>query len=263
MTLSRPDYILTIQIPGYGISTACKTHSKKAVGSALLEALELVFKIPQGSKRKVILGGHDRGARICHRIAVDKTDFPNLEIVSLVVLDIVPTKVQWEAFANPSSATNYWHWSFLPNVEIATEMIQAFGGDKWCRYQMSRIQGPNQECRKKLAAGGALDLYAELFKKRETIVGACEDYASGAQPEVNEQSEDMQHGRRVEVPTLALWSAALIGSKLDVGKIWREWVTDGVEMKGVPIGNGAGHYLPEENSKEVVAALADWVKQFA
>jgi pimeloyl-ACP methyl ester carboxylesterase len=86
------------------------------VGSALLEALETVFQISRKSRRRVILGGHDRGARICHRLVVDKDDFPNLEVIGTILLDIVPTKVQWEAFANPKIAVGYFHWPFLANL---------------------------------------------------------------------------------------------------------------------------------------------------
>jgi len=250
------------ELPGYGVSTACKSHSKKAVGSALLEALEAVFKISKGARRKVILGGHDRGARVCHRLAIDKLGFENLQIVGTVLMDIVPTKVQWDAFSNPSSAVNYWHWPFLANVGIATDMMEAYGGDKWCRYQLTRIQGPNEEGQKRFAADGAHDVYAELFKKRETLIGSCEDYASGAAPEVSEQTEDMKNGRKLEIPTLVLFSATLIGSKLDVPKIWQEWVAEGTELKAIGIGNGYGHYLAEEGPDEVVNALKDWIKLY-
>src|SRR5271170_1288762 len=115
-TLKDKVSLFVPELPGYGISTACKTHTKKAVGSALLEAMESVFAISKGARRKVILGGHDRGARICHRLAVDRADFPNLDILGVVLLDIIPTKAQWDAFANPSVCTGYFHWPLLANV---------------------------------------------------------------------------------------------------------------------------------------------------
>lgn len=64
-------------------------------------------------KRRVILIGHDRGARICHRLAVDASMglFPDdLELLGLVMLDIVPTVVQFESFADPAVAAATFHW---------------------------------------------------------------------------------------------------------------------------------------------------------
>lgn len=141
-------------------------------------------------------------------------------------------------------------------------MILAYGGGKYCRQQLTRIAGSNEEGQKRFAADGAHDLYAELFEKKETIIGSCEDYSSGAAPEVTEQTEDMKNGRKIEVPALVLFSAEKIGSKLDVAGIWKEWVAEGADLTAVAIGNGHGHYLPEEGPDDVVAALQDWLKQF-
>jgi len=232
------------------------------VGSALLESLESVFNIPEGAKRRVILGGHDRGARICHRLAIDKLGFSNLDIVAAVLMDIVPTKAQWEAFSDPATAVNYFHWPLLANVELAVEMIEAYGGDKWARSSFMRIQGPNEEGQKRFAAHGAHDVYAALFKKRETLIGSCQDYASGAAPEAAEQAEDMRNGRKLEVPTMVLFSTAKLGAKLDVAGIWKDWIAEGTKYKAVGIGNGHGHYLPEEGPGDVVAALNDWLEPY-
>jgi len=249
------------ELPGYGVSTACGKHSKKEVGSAMLEALEAVFHVSKGSRRRVILGGHDRGARICHRLAVDKDDFPNLEVVGTVMLDIVPTKVQWEAFANPALAVGYFHWPFLANLAVAVPMIQAYGGGRWCRDAHTRIQGPNAEGQKRLQSDNSLDVYAELFDKKETIIGSCEDYAAGAAPEVAEQAEDQKRGKKIAVPTLVMFSKAKLGAGLDVEKIWQDWVEPGVHYQGIGVGDGHGHYLPEEAYDHVSGAIGNFMKR--
>ena len=80
--------------------------------------------------RDVILGGHDRGARICHRLAVDYAHgtedahswSSKYKLRGLFMLDIAPTLVQWQAFANPQAATAYFHWPFLASP-LAVDMI--------------------------------------------------------------------------------------------------------------------------------------------
>lgn len=121
------------ELPGYGISTACRQHDRKTVGGALLEALASVFNISETCQRKIILGGHDRGARICHCLAVNKSEFLALNIIGTVLLDIIPTKAQWEAFSDPAVAVRYFHFPLLANAAVAIPIIKAYGGGKWVK----------------------------------------------------------------------------------------------------------------------------------
>ncbi|KAJ4390333.1 hypothetical protein N0V85_007330 [Neurospora sp. IMI 360204] len=149
--LLQPKVSLFIpQLPGYGISTPISAgtgdHTKRAVGRALLDALSQVFgtntSSSSSSPRPIILAGHDRGARICHRLAVDaspsshpeiQTFFSalNLSVQGVIMLDILPTKSQWDLFSSPSVSQGYFHWPLLANVELAVPMIQAFGVANW------------------------------------------------------------------------------------------------------------------------------------
>ena len=244
------------ELPGYGISTPAKEHSKKVVGGALLEALQKVF-----GKRKVILGGHDRGARICHRLAVDKDDFPDLQILGTIMLDIVPTSVQWKAFAKPAIACGYFHWPLLANVELATEMICAYGGGKWARGANIRLGGPDDVGKQRIAADGALDVYEELFDSRDTIYYSCKDYEAGSAPESKAQEEDQKKDKKIEVPTLVMFSKARLGATQDVAVVWKDWVKSGVPYEGIGVGDGRGHYLPEEAYEVVSEAMFKFLKQ--
>ena len=254
------------ELPGYGISsmpTTTNDYSKKSVGTAILEALAAVFAVTADSPRKVIIGGHDRGARVCHRLAVDKADFLHslgLDITATLLLDIVPTKVQWELFANPAIAQGYFHWPFLANVELATQVITAFGGGTWVRGGM-RLAG-NEEGLRRVTADGAVDVYAGLFEKEETIRGSCEDYKAGATREFDEQAEDQKSGRKIEVPVLVMFSNVGIGSKSDVPATWAGWVKEGTPLETVGV-DGYGHYLPEEAHDIVSAKVVEFLDKYA
>jgi pimeloyl-ACP methyl ester carboxylesterase len=245
------------ELPGYGISTPTKTHSKRAVGTALLEALVSVF----GKGRTVILGGHDRGARICHRLAVDRLSFTDMNIVGVMMLDIVPTWVQWQAGANPLVASGYFHWPMLANPQIATNLLMAYGGDRWARDANTRLAGPDEAAKAKVAADGAIDVYAELFKKKETIYYSSEDYAAGAREDVDEQKKDQADGRKIDIPTLVMFSKAKLGSTQDVALVWQDWIREGTPYTPVGVGGNRGHYLPEEASNDVLTALETFLKQ--
>lgn len=248
------------ELPGYGISTPAKETTRLNIGSAILEALQSTFNIDKDSPRKVILGGHDRGARLCHRLAVNRRDFAALNVVGVILLDIVPTKLQWERFSDPAIASSYFHWPLLANVEIATGLLKAYGGGQWARDANTRIAG-NEVGRQRIEADGAVDVYAALFDKEETIVESCKDYADGRVAECKLQGEDQEAGRKIDVPTLVMFSKAKLGARIDVEQEWRAWIKEGVEYTGIGVGNGYGHYLPEEASEDVIEAVTKFLQK--
>ncbi|KIW12528.1 hypothetical protein PV08_09805 [Exophiala spinifera] len=260
------------ELPGYGISTPIKdkdANTKRAVGTALLEALASVFNTETSERpRRVILGGHDRGARICHRLAVDfshSSPSPysklKLTVVGTVLLDIVPTLAQWAAFADPAICQGYFHWPLLANADMAVEIISAYGGARWCREGHLRISGPNPESTVRISSDGALDVYAELFDNRESLYYSALDYAAGAAPEATEQRQDQEGGRKVGVPILVMFSKAKLGSRIDVADVWKDWVSEGVDYQGVGVGEGYGHYLPEEAYDIIVPKIEEFLKK--
>ncbi|KPI40279.1 Fluoroacetate dehalogenase [Cyphellophora attinorum] len=201
------------ELPGYGISHPQQSNDKRSIGTSLLQALTSIF----GPDRRVILGGHDRGARICHRLAVDAASgsgLPNITVLGVVMLDI-------------------------------------------------RIAGPSAVGKERVAADGALDVYGELFDSEEVIRYTAEDYRAGAQEDVDLQKEDQKAGRKIAVPTLVMFSKARLGMTLDVEDSWRSWVADGVDYKGVGVGDERGHYLPEEAHEDVYEEVVKFIEKVA
>lgn len=244
------------------------------MGTALIESLASVFNTSQ-TPRRVILGGHDRGARICHRLAVDFSYPPaassstspyselNLTVIGTILLDIVPTLAQWTAFADPAISQGYFHWPLLANADMAVDIISAYGGARWCREAHLRIGGPNPESAARISSDGALDVYAESFDKKETLYYSALDYAAGAAPEANEQKKDQEQGRKVKVPILVMFSKAKLGARIDVAGVWKDWVSEGVDYQGVGVGEGYGHYLPEEAYDIVGPKIEEFVQKVA
>ncbi|KAK0724405.1 alpha/beta hydrolase [Lasiosphaeris hirsuta] len=244
------------ELPGYGISTR-STPSKRGVGTALLSAIQTLFP----GSRSVILAGHDRGARICHRLAVDAASAPpDLKITGAFLIDIVPTKVQWDKFSDPAIARGYFHWPLLANVELAVRMLTAYGGGRWVReaFQLAR---KSEEGLRRLEDG--VEVYVALFEKEETIRGSCEDYEAGAGVDVEEQVADQREGRKIRVPTVVMFSQAGLGARIDVAREWVDWVEEGVPYEGVPVGHGYGHYLPEEAHDIVSEKLVAFLREFS
>lgn len=224
--------------------------------------MSTVFDISADAPRKVIAVGHDRGARLVHRVAVSRTKFPTIALLGAAMFDIVPTKAQWDAFQNPAVSAGYFHWPLLANVDFAVGMIKAYGGGQWVRDLHARITGGDEDL-KTVSKDGALEVYAALFDKEETLRYSCEDYAAGAGPEYQEQKEDQEAGRKVDVPALVMWSKGKLGARIDVAAIWQDWIAPGIDHTLIGVGGGHGHFLPEEASQEVIEATMAFIKKLA
>lgn len=258
--LTKEVSLFVPELPGYGISSPAKSSAPRDIGGALLEALQSVFKLSAESPRRLVLGGHDRGARICHRLAVSRADFKFVKVIGAILLDIVPTKVQWDNFSNPAIATGYFHWPLLANVEVAVQMIKAYGAAQWCRNGHLRLVG-SKEGLAKVQSDGAVETHAELFEEEETVRYTCEDYAAGAAPEYKKQEEDQKAGFNINVPTMVMFSQKNLGSKMDVAAIWKDWIEPRIWYEPVALGDGVGHYVAEEGHEVVSEKMLQFLKQ--
>lgn len=84
--------IFAPDLPGYGASGLIEKYDKLTVGTTLLAALRTEAKRTSSnppSTIPVVLIGHDRGARIAHRLAVSGAE--GIDILGVALLDIVRT----------------------------------------------------------------------------------------------------------------------------------------------------------------------------
>jgi haloacetate dehalogenase len=190
------------------------------------------------------LAGHDRGARVAHRLVLDHPD----TVTSLAVLDIVPTR---HVFGNVTRAmaTTYYHWFFLtvPNG-IPEHMIAADPG-YWVRSFISPLLGENASIEPEV-----MEDYIRCFGEPGTIAGSCADYRAGASIDLVHDEETFASGQKIECPVLALWGEqAFVGRGYQPLSVWQQYATD-VRGQALP----TGHFLPEEAPDQVSAALREF-----
>ncbi|KAL7770515.1 hypothetical protein CFE70_000452 [Pyrenophora teres f. teres 0-1] len=236
-------------LPGYGASAPIEKNDKLNVGTAVLEALkEQVEKagLKEFGNVEVVLIGHDRGARVAHRLSV-------------------PTSTQWQHFASPAAAakevTGYFHWPLLANTDLATRMITAFGPSTWCQEMILRWSGKNVAGTEKLKADDALTLYGDFFAQEHTLRASCEDYREGATTDVEREEKDQKEGRKIDVPVLLIYSEAGIGSRFAFPDVWKEWVGKGVGIESHGLGEGVGHFGAEEAPEECAEVIQGWLEK--
>ena len=190
--------------------------------------------------------GHDRGARVAHRMALDWPD----AVQSLTLIDIAPTATMY-ARTDKAFATRYFWWFFLiqptPLPEKMIGADPAFFLEKHLKGQMKIVGAFDPE----LTAA-----YLRCYEKPETIHAICEDYRATASIDLEHDAADDAAGRKVIAPLQALWGAlGTVGQLYDVLATWRE---KAINVSGHAL--ECGHSLQEEMPEETAHAILAFIR---
>ncbi len=225
---------------GYGDSdkpVSCETHETYSKRAMAADQVEMMAQL--GFDRFCVVG-HDRGARVAHRLALDHPD----AVERLAVLDIAPTATMY-AKTNRDFATGYYHWFFLIQPSPLPEKL--IGSDPGF-YLRSKLAAWSTENTTAFTADAVAE-YIRCFSDEACIAATCEDYRAAASIDLVHDEQDKE--KKLEMPLLALWGArGLVGRLYDVLATWREKAIN-VEGFSLP----AGHFLPEEVPDETAEAL--------
>ena len=58
-----------------------------------------------------------------------------------------------------------------------------------------------------------------------------------------------------------MYSAKNLGRMHNVPAVWKDWVKEGTDVEMVAVGDGAGHYIPEEAPQKTVDAIIHFLKR--
>lgn len=184
--------------------------------------------------------GHDRGARVAHRMALDHAD----KITKLALLDIIPTSAAFRS-VDKEMATGAFNWFFsiqpdgLPERLIGSESIFYL---HWILDHWSGAPGT--------LAKEAVAEYERCFDK-ETIRATNEEFRAAATIDLIHDESDQQS--KISCPTLVLWSASS-WKKFDVLETWSAGAAN---VRGSAF--ECGHFLPEEDPERTAAELVQFL----
>jgi haloacetate dehalogenase len=242
--------VVCADLRGYGSSGKPASRPDHATYSKGVMALDMVRMMEAEGFSRFSVAGHDRGARVAYRMALDHPD----RIERVALLDVIPTGEALRR-ADVRFALAFWPWSLLAQPEPLPERLimadpeiivdHALGG-----WGSDRASFPPQ-----VRAG-----YIEALRDPATVHAICEEYRAAATIDFARDTEDRSAGREILCPALALWSE---GSGLDswyeeaggpLG-IWGDWAA---QVRGRPI--SGGHFFPEQNSTETIAELRSFFR---
>jgi len=230
----------TVVVPdlrGYGASSKPETTEDHEPYSKRAMARDMVAVMAELGFDTFDLAGHDRGARVSYRLALDHPG----SVTRVAVLDVIPTSEMY-ARTTRAQALAMWHWFFLPQPYDLPERLLA--GDPEGFYFRGREDAFHPE---------ALAEYQTALRDPAVIHTICEDYRAGATFDRELDEADKGH-RRITCPLLALWGTTGSVARLDVLSVWREWAVD---VRGSAI--ESGHHIPEDAPEATVAALREFL----
>lgn len=230
---------------GYGFSLKPRASPDHGPYSKREMARDVTAVMDVLGYRDFVLAGHDRGARLAHRIALD---YPE-RVGRLAVLDIVPTLEHFER-ADMSFGLGYYHWFWLAQPHPYPEWLIDKAPEAWWRQHTGR-----DPSKPDLFHPEALEDYLAAVRQPAMIRGMCEDYRAATSIDLEHDRASRAAGEKIECPVLALWGTkGKIGQWYDALAIWRQYAAGEVIGGGVD----SGHYIPEEAPEETLA----WFERF-
>ncbi|GAA1846669.1 alpha/beta hydrolase [Pseudonocardia ailaonensis] len=243
--LAASHTVVATDLRGYGGSDrppAGDDHAGYSFRAMAADQAEVMAEL--GFDRFAVVG-HDRGARVTHRLALDHPS----RVERLALLDILPTEYVY-AHVDRVVATAYYHWFFY--IQPAPMPERLLDADPIAYlHSLLGSWGTGLDSH----PPEALAEYERAFADPQARHAMLEDYRAAA-------SVDLEHdaaGELITARTLVLWGArGLVARNADLQgedalAVWRRKAADGLaEGHEIP---DAGHFLVEENLPATLSAL--------
>ena len=235
--------VIATDLRGYGESSIPPeglNHEGYCKRAMALDQIEVMHTL--GFDRFAVVG-HDRGARVGQRMALDYPD----TVTKLVLMDVVPS---YKLYTNLTKefATVYFHWFLLVQQTPLPETILESSAEFFLRTWLFNSLIPG------VITAEAFAVYLRCFKNPATLHAMCEDYRAGATIDLEHEKADLE--KKIQCPVLVLW-----GGKGAMGVLYNvlaEWQEKALHVSGKAF--DGGHWLPEQFPEEVAAELLSFLK---
>ena len=243
--LARTRTVVAADLRGYGRS-GTPEGGPAAYAKRAMAADQVGLMAHLGFDRFAAVG-HDRGARVVHRMCLDAP----AAVERAAVLDVAPTRHVF-GHVDRDLATTYFHWFFLAQAPDLPERMIGADPAAWLRGCLDRWSGAHAFDERALAE------YVRCFTP-ETVAATCDDYRAAAGVDLEHDDADAAAGHRVTCPLLVLWGGrGLVGRSGDVLATWRGYADD---VRGAAL--DCGHFLPEERPEQTLRHLEGFLAHSA
>ena len=236
-TLMKRFNLIIPDLRGYGDSEKARSgFDKKTM------AKDIACLASELGHETFFLMGHDRGARVAHRLALD---FPE-RVEKLIVLDIVPTHTIFSRTGRELAAA-YWHWFYFQAPDLPEIMIRN-SAEPFLQTMFRSLSWRPDAIDDLLFAE-----YLRAFTLPGTIRCGLEDYRAAATIDYEDDESDL--GTKLSCPVYTIWGQfGKMDSLFDVVDTWKE-KADNVIGKSLP----CGHFIPEEAPNELLSEIVPFL----
>jgi len=186
--LAQEFTVVATDLRGYGDSSkppGGEDHSGYSFRAMAQDQVEVMAAL---GFKSFMAAGHDRGARVLHRMCLDH---PGV-VERAAILDIIPQHYLFN-HVTQAWATYAYHWFFMIQPYDMPERLMSADPDFYITKKLSKTKkglsffGP-----------GALEEYKRCFRNPATVHAMCEDYRATATVDLAMDTQDVAAGRKID-----------------------------------------------------------------
>ncbi|MBV9878585.1 MAG: alpha/beta hydrolase [Verrucomicrobia bacterium] len=238
LDLSRSYRLVIPDLPGYGASRPEAMQprwTKRRVSAALVGLMRSL------EHHRFAVVGHDRGARVGYRLALDHPE----KVAAFSSLTVVPT-LDAMLGVDHRFATKNFHWFLFAQDSDLPELLLAAAPDAFIDQALATMAGGLEK-----VDPAALEAYRLAFRDPAVRHAICEDYRAAMNEDFELDTTDRAQGRKLSCPVQVFWPAAQTthGSPNPIAT-WSRWADDVIGAT-----TSGGHLQPEDAPDEVLVSL--------
>ena len=239
--LAKHYTVVVTDLRGYGESeklVGLEDHSNYSKREMARDQVEVMRQLGFNS---FYLCGHDRGARVSHRLAVDHPE----AVKRVMLLDISPTLAMYEQ-TTMEFARAYWWWFFLIQPAPFPESMIAAAPETYLQKKIGwGHAGMSAFTAETYAA------YLSYVSDPATMHAMCEDYRAAASIDLEHDRADRTAGKKITCPVSVIWGEhGVVNRCFKPIEDWQRVAND-VRGRTLP----CGHYIPEEVPEALLAEM--------
>ncbi|MFE4606056.1 alpha/beta fold hydrolase [Kitasatospora indigofera] len=240
--LAADHTVICPDLRGYGASDR-PAEAGPEVYSKRTMARDVVRLAAALGHERFTLAGHDRGALVAFRAAMDHPD----AVTHALFLDVLPTLDMWDALHGLPAAVGFHLYLMAQPPGLPEEMIRGAADTFFGHFLDAWTKDPEAI---------PADVRAHyLAASAAAVPSIVADYRASAGVDVDHDTADREAGNRLAMPVTVLqqdWGAAL---GYHAQSLWSAWADD-LEHRTV----SCGHFMAEEDPgliADEIRALAD------
>lgn len=242
--LAEEFHVIIPDLRGYGESDIPPNDDENRAYSKREMALDIVGLMDALDLPRAHVLGHDRGARVSYRLALDHPD----RVDRLGIIEIVPTGDFWAQWGADLAMKGY-HWTFLAQPSPLPERMINADGPAYMDWTLASWTHAGDLSP---FTADALASYRRQAADPARVAAMCNDYRAGATFDRALDEADRAAGRKITAPLCFVWARGGFPARTgDPLGIWQNWA---VTVSGQEI-TGCGHFAMEEVPGAVLDAI--------